>query len=432
MFRKLLAIVCLIGALTSAADARRICPILCGAPVAYQGPVLPSYLGGVATRAAMPINITSTSFLFANSRSWHIARDNIPAISIILPAYYSSTSAGLAAGQEATTTGSIVYTASVEYPIGSNKTQITWSTGAASITVSPLSQARSDVVTLPTTIPRGAIFRLWVFENASASSVGVVYGNNIYAPNGDVIEFSLTSITDKTLVNGATITQAPTPANAAPIMPVAILGNTTRASIAMFGDSRMAGFKDVGDASGDIGIVARSLGPTFAYTNMGSPGSTGNNFRFAGTPSSNRMALKAFYSHIVMNYPGINDVAAAVGLAQSQSDLTGLIAAFSPKPVLISTIEPTTSSTDSWATTANQTISGLNTNITAYNNYYLTPPAGVTAVYNVMSAVSTASNSGIWKVTGAPFGWTADGLHESQFGNLSIQSSGVVSPLSIH
>lgn len=388
------------------------------------GPILAPYPGFVATRAAFPVSAAGASNLFANSRSWHVARANISALQIILPAYYPG-----GASTETTPGGNIVYTASIEYPVGSNKQQILFS-GIAAGTAVALSQVTSDSLTLSTPIPAGATFRIWLNIDASATTVGVVYGKGIYAPLGDVIEFSATALTDKTMVNGATITQAVSPAGAAPCMPVAIVGTTTRAALLGLGDSRMEGASDTADASGDLGEVMRAFGPYFAYSNMGLPGDSANHYRFSS--SANRKALKTYCSHVIFNFPGINDVATAFGLAQSTADLTANVAFFSPRPCFITTIPPGGgTSTDHFATTAGQTPNaGLATIRGQLNSFYRSGAAGtgVTGVLDIAQAVETSIGSGVWKADGiTPNLYVADdGTHEEQFACLA--EAAVINP----
>ena len=106
------------------------CPgnLLGGAGNSPIGPILAPYTGQVATRSSAPVSVTGTpsSALFANSSSWHYARDNISSLQIILPNFTRNGS-----GDEATTGGNIVYRASIEYPIGANKQSFLFSGSAA-------------------------------------------------------------------------------------------------------------------------------------------------------------------------------------------------------------------------------------------------------------------------------------------------------------
>lgn len=106
--------------------------------------------------------------------------------------------------------------------------------------------------------------------------------------------------------------------------------------------------------------------------------------------------------------------------------------------VVAFTVTPRSSSTDNWATTANQTTSGGNsTSRNPYNQWlragapiHPTTKAAVTIgtvgallagqsghpvaqIVDVCPAVETAQDSGIWKATGSAFGYAVDGTHPS-------------------
>ena len=76
------------------------------------------------------------------------------------------------------------------------------------------------------------------------------------------------------------------------------------------------------------------------------------------------------------------------------------------------TITPRSTSTDSFATTVNQT--PLNAAVlTEVNDYIRTLPSPLAGVIEASDAASSARNSGLWKVTGAAQYATSDGLHPS-------------------
>jgi len=74
------------------------------------------------------------------------------------------------------------------------------------------------------------------------------------------------------------------------------------------------------------------------------------------------------------------------------------------------TVTPVTTSTDSWATTGNQTAVKQST-FAGVNNYIRTTPSPLTGYIEIADAVMTARDSGIWK---AP-SWTSDGIHPLAF-----------------
>jgi lysophospholipase L1-like esterase len=87
------------------------------------------------------------------------------------------------------------------------------------------------------------------------------------------------------------------------------------------------------------------------------------------------------------------------------------------------TFSPRTSSTDSFATLVNQTVAASESVRLATNAFIrsATHPA-LAGVWDVDALVADPT-SGKFKVTGAAFGWTVDGLHLSQFAHRSVAAS---------
>jgi hypothetical protein len=146
-----------------------------------------AYLGMVATRGNIA-SAQNTGLHYGNSRSWHIARDNISTIGVVFGNWRNSTEivVGL---------GSATYTASIEYP-ANNLTQVTWS-GNGSVTLASGQQILSDMITLPTPIPRGAMF--WI-RNFQVQPTGILFDSAgpLWTASGDALEYSGTVIADQT------------------------------------------------------------------------------------------------------------------------------------------------------------------------------------------------------------------------------------------
>lgn len=138
-----------------------------------------------------------------------------------------------------------------------------------------------------------------------------------------------------------------------------------------------------------------------------------------------------------------NDIANPV--ATLQADFIALWTALANRGlrVVAFTIPPRSTSTDNWATTANQTSS--NTVIRPAANQWLRAGAPidpttkaavavgtagalvagaaghpVSQIVDLCPAVETAPDSGIWKVTGTAFGYTVDGTHPSSAGHAAM------------
>jgi len=113
----------------------------------------------------------------------------------------------------------------------------------------------------------------------------------------------------------------------------------------------------------------------------------------------------------------INDFGNGVTLANMQKyeqEMIGLLRGLGVKYVFTDTTDPDTTSTDSWATTTNQTQASCSGNIIARNEALA---AGTWAAYDFFidqrPNSESSINSGLWAVNGTA-GWgTGDGLHAS-------------------
>jgi hypothetical protein len=384
---------------------------------------LPSlYLGQVATKSRIPTN-NSTTNKQMNNRSHHVARDDITSLKIELPNWYWARKSTL---DEKVGGGNITYRASIEYPAGVF-TQVLFS-GAASVVVASGNSILSDFCTVA--IPNGASFWVRVFAVAVSA---IVFLDGDAAPvtqqvdtgNGEAMEFAASGLSDLTMSGTITATLATV---AAPIFsPTAIVAMTRKPSVLIIGDSRAWGYVDTLDSSGDLGEIARSIGPAYGYINAGSAGDFLSAFIAGG---AKRAALKQYCSHVVIQTAinalrsggsGQNKTAATV-LGEQQS----ILAMFADKRCFVTTTAPQSGTTDNWATTANQTVNANSAQIIAFNDAVRAGVSGAVGYFDVADAVESARNSGKWKVDGTAFKWTTDGLHETQFAYLAIKNGGAI------
>jgi hypothetical protein len=110
-------------------------------------------------------------------------------------------------------------------------------------------------------------------------------------------------------------------------------------------------------------------------------------------------------------------------LVQMQTDLLTIWNALAARGmrVFAATIPPLTTSTDSWATTTNQTKKPTEGVRTGFNDWIRTTPAPLTGYFETADACETSRNSGLWKVNGTANYATVDGTHPS---DLSHQAMG--------
>ncbi|AIK68532.1 hypothetical protein Lo5R7ANS_62 [Mesorhizobium phage vB_MloP_Lo5R7ANS] len=386
-------------------------------------PVLPSlYLGQVATKSTIPSN-RSTTNKQANSRSHHIARDNITSLQIELPNWYWIRSS---AGPEQGSGGNITYSASIEYPEGVF-TQVLFG-GATSGVCADNTALLSDAVAV--TIPDGASFWVRTYANAVGAIV-FLEGNVGYsqrdAANGELYEYAASGITNKTM--GGTLVDNGATSN--PIFrPTAIVAQTRKPSVLIIGDSRDWGFTDTHDGSGDLGDLARSIGPSYGYINAAC---AGDKFSAFNTASARRRELQQYVSHVIIGDAinslrsggsGQNKTAATV-LAELQTTLEF----FTDKVRFTTTCGgPQTTSTDSWATLENQTYNANWQQVVAYNDAIRAGVANSAGFFEIADWVESSRNSGKWWVNGTALATTTDGLHATQASYLRIKNSGAVNP----
>jgi lysophospholipase L1-like esterase len=377
------------------------------------------YLGQVATKSRIPANLSTTNKQF-NSRSHHKARCTITSLQIELPNWYWARKGDLL---EHGSGGTITYKASVEYPAGTF-TAFTFS-ASSSVVVANNTSVLSDAATV--TIPDGASFWIRVFAVA-ATAIVFVDGETVPSSrqcdtgNGEAMAFAASGLSDQTTSGTITATVS---TDAAPIFaPTAIVAYTTRPSVLLIGDSRDWGYYDAFDSSGDLGEIARSIGPSYGYINAGSAGDNMPNFISSHT---NRVALKQYCSH-VLTENGINDLRfGGAGLNQSAAtafaNMQTLWGYFAGKTIFASTISPNSASSDGWATTGNQTVNANAANIAAYNDLLRATPSPLAGYFEVADTVESARNSGKWKAS-----QTSDGLHPNPTGYQTIKTSGAVDP----
>lgn len=190
------------------------------------------------------------------------------------------------------------------------------------------------------------------------------------------------------------------------------------AQVILMGDSIMFGQGDVTDGS-QYGFGSRALNGINPYLKVARAGEQASQFAGTGKLIRGSVALSADYA--ICNY-GINDLVASASVATLQASLVSVWTALANSGVRVyqCTITPKTSSTDAWATTANQTPNLPNESFrTNINDWIRTTPAPLAGYFETADAVESARNSGLWK---AP-GYTADGLHPSSAGHIAMAAA---------
>ena len=339
------------------------------------------------------------------SRTQHRARDNIKSLQLVFGNWYVN-----ASGVETGLGGSTTITASIEYPLGTF-TQVKFSGVAAGVAADGANLVSDAVAVL---IPDGATF--WV-RSFFDSATGIVYRNTFDVNYLGGAEYAPSGLTDKTMSGSITLAGAAFP-------PLAIIGNTNRPSALMIGDSRTYGSSDTMDATVAVGNLERSLYPSIATINSGR---NADRAQYLLASHTKRLALANYVTDVVISL-GINDLIASRTAAQVETDLEGVISAFAGIPVFIATLEPVSTSSDSFATIGNQTTAASNAERVTLNAAIRSGLAGAAGYFELADSVESSRDSGKWKVTGAANGYTPDGLHANRAGSLLSRDLRVVDP----
>lgn len=378
------------------------------------GALIASYDGLAATRAHVN---TLTSFDTSNKqvmvRSTHRARSALTQIKIIAQNFYVDQGTRSEASPGATAT----VTASIEYPSGTC-TQLLFSSSASG-TIADGSTLTSDYLTL--SIPSGAQF--WVRQYLT-STAGAIYNSVHTQITGDQIKLAVSGLADQTVSCGAITGGAGGMA-----FPLAIIAPITAPSVCMVGDSIVWGTGDTPTADGDQGIIARTIGPSFGYVNMGVPSDTIN--INGGFLSSHAQRVKpfSFCTHLIVEY-GTNDFASGRTLAQVKTDLNILYGLFPTTKVFQTTILPRPTTSDACVTLGNQTLPSWEASRTSLNDQLKAGSFGpFLGAFDTSSQLETATDSGFWITSPRS---SVDCTHPNATGYGTVATSNVIDITRIH
>lgn len=205
----------------------------------------------------------------------------------------------------------------------------------------------------------------------------------------------------------------------------AIVGLPQRSfpSVVVLGDSIAEGREDnsTGDAAGNHGYIQRGLyaggpgGVAVPYTTAAVSGEKWSTIAAGG--ATQRLTLLKYCSHVIVNY-GINDIGGGASLATLQSNFTTGVTSIKRYGVKVYAckLTPRTTSSDSWATLANQTLATGHDvgGIRDQFNAWLDTQVGST-IDGVIdpNPYCESGSTGKWVVDGNANYATADGIHPS-------------------
>lgn len=374
-------------------------------------------LRNIATRCATP-GFTNTGMTSLFSRSAHINRsDATTGFQPVFANWYATFS------NEFTGYANYVLSAALEYPAGTY-TRLMFS-GATSVTIPAGTNAVADASTV--VVPVGARFWIRVLVNCP---------NGIFTINGPAVDINTQVSGDQNLASATAIATDYTVnayvgsgAMTSLYPPVAVLATSSKPSIVAYGDSRLAGLKDAQGGTnggyGGFGEITRGYDAYVAYCNVGAPTGTAAGFITAHTL---RAALKTYHTQVHIQY-GINDLNVGTTAAALETSLTTICGYFSGMKISANTIPPQCTSTDAFATQANQTQFAGAAQRQLHNTWLrgTTHPFGI--VFDI-SDIGEYHRSGNWLTPDvdpriiAPI--TFEGTHWSPWGYLFLQKSGAV------
>lgn len=366
---------------------------------------LPSYLGQVATRCFYNTRLDA-GYTQAMLRTFHFARDDISSMQLRWDDKYS--------GTEAPTGQATQIQCAVEYPSGTY-TRVTFG-GNIQGSMASNGSLISDATAV--SIPNGAKFWLRTYRTNPAGLISgdYCYLNTLYGEAANVGASIANQVMGGAIATTGFFVSTPT----------AILAQTQKPSILFVGDSRVVGILDpqVTNQTGDAGEFARSIGGNFGYINTAQSGATGNTFT---SNNAFRTSLLPYVSHVFSNF-GINDLNGAANLATMQT-MYGFLwpqLGAPTKPVYQATLPPFTTSTDSWATVANQTVATWDSVRVATNAWIRTQGASLAGVLDITRAVESSTDSGKWLPN---YVGPSDGIHENITGAYAIVSAAAINPV---
>lgn len=320
----------------------------------------------------------------------------------------------------------ITIAASVELPDGT-VVPLAWN-GARSTTLAP--GADSDL-TDPVYVELRAGEVIYTRTHVLVATAGQTWplGSSTTSPAG-----IYNAKSGKVTGSNATLASSPTwasPGNAA-YGPSVIVGRTLAARrpiVAIVGASNTYGYGDVADSV--LGFSERACqAQRVSFVKIAKPGEAGGSFAASITARRRRLRYIAGATHAILGY-GLNDLGAGgttfAQIAKMVLDNAGYLARLGVARTYFVTLAPRSTSTDGYATTANQTtttVSNYNTTRAAVNawaragfptvNGAAAAPGTANAVPSPLLAgiiemadfVETGRDTGIWKA-----GATTDGTH---------------------
>lgn len=354
---------------------------------AYVNPSAPSsYLGLISTRGLVPTGpLGSGTATYQITRSMTWLRDACNSCSVLVPNFYVNTS-----NTEVTIGAGTVTVAVATSPAGSYTTCATSVALPNGITVVPCPGL---------TLAKGS--QAWVCM-IDVNSNGIVFAGMEPGTFDPTDGWTLGTGTPPTVSSCPTVPDS-SGNRSAGWRPLGLVGQTTLPSVVIVGDSRAVGLYDyVNSGLSDTGNVARFIGPQFAYSNA-SVTSTFLSGYLSGSHAY-RDILIGYASHVIDEL-GVNDITTGANAATVAANRTTFAGLYPSAIIMGATIEPVATSSDNFATTANQTATNVAV-LTQFNKLERFGISGESFVFDIAMAADPYQTN-IWPVSPNPAATTS-------------------------
>lgn len=364
----------------------------------------------IATRCgAMPECISGEFYL--DGRTCHKATENIYALKILHPNWYSSLREG-----DKPTNGSMRIQCSIEYPSGVLH-RIKYH-GRNKTTVKPGENSISDWCFVK--IPNGAVFGVryfCYFKDGYPSLDNYEHGNYTVGEILDGQNISNTEPVHKELDN-----IFPNYSTGSYFKPCAIISNSKNPAFFIFGDSIASGAYDTNWINSDHqiaqGFLSRSIKNGFINSSR-----VGDRVSYLNSPNriKYRFDLLKYCSHVVGSI-GTNDLAIGMEPSELILMLNSLSKNyFANKPLYLCTQLPKLESYEEGFQKNNQLPVKYMDKINKFNSYLINLDVfGQTGCLDINKIASSPLNENFWNLHPSGAKLTDDGIHPNYFGNKYI------------
>jgi len=369
-------------------------------------------LGVIADRT-FACSTNNTTNKQTMSRTRHTATQTITKLALVYPNWYINAGAETGSGGIATIKCSLELSDGTIVPVKFG--------GLDRGIAQDLTNITTDMTTV--NITKGDFFYVRTYWVGAAAGIWYPFAGGAAAANtSDVFAFGVTT-TD--LTGGGTITSGGSPGLV--YGPLAIIGQTSNKSVMIVGDSKAAGLQEVTDYSLRQGPQARTFNAQVATANFAHSGDRGQDF--ANAANTNLIAVSQYFTHVCIAF-GINDLnGGGLTAAQLLTQIKTIVAKFPNNSIIVCTLEPNTTSTDTWATVANQTPVASNAQRVIFNNTLRANGIpGVDHIADIADVVESSRDSGKWIANGTASFYTGDGLHPTSATSFLVARSLVVEP----